>query len=144
MQLSVQSGVLHRRYNPGMSKFYRNLERHMQLAGEDVKDIARIANCSIGAVYKWKKGGDITPNRLKKLADHYKTTPIDLYYGGDAINTEKLIEASELVESLIQKHNKNQLTTRQQIAAIAVVYKSIINEGRADETYILDLLSIAG
>lgn len=143
MQLRVQTGATHWRYNRKMDKFYRNLERHMRLAGETVQDVARIANCTVGAVYKWKSGGDITPNRLKKLADHYKTTSVDLYYGGDTLNTEVLLEASEYIEELTHKHNIAPLPKRREIAIMALVYKAIINEGKPDEGYVLDLLSIA-
>ncbi len=132
------------RYSQRMSNFPKNLRRRMEMSGQSVQDIAKAAKCSGAAVYKWLDGEtDITPPKLKLLADHFKTTPIDLYHGGDAINTPVLIQASAAV-SRICEDNKIELTDKQKIAATAMIYKKIINEGSAEETYILDVLSVAG
>lgn len=144
MQVKLENTSTKWGYNAYMSNFPKNLERRMKMQGDDVAKISRIANVSLTAVYDWLSGKtDIRPNKLKLLADHYKTTPIDLYHGGDAINTAVLFQASEAL-TRICKDNDITLTERQKIAATALIYKKIINEGGAEDTFILDVLSVAG
>ena len=102
--------------------FVKNLKRLMEVHQHNVEDVANAASVSIHAVYKWFRGGDISPARLKRLADFYGVTTTNLYHGGDSVDTDVLVRAGQLVGDLADQRGVA-LTHKQYMVAVGMVYK---------------------